>query len=126
MRIHLPLVVAIFSLASVGASDAATLVSPALKATSANRRFQCSVVNVSNEPRSAIFRIIRWDGVTIEGPSGVTTIPPGQLRLLTATSSNWAYCRVEVTGVKSDFRGHFELQTSINGIFETRVGVPLQ
>ena len=108
------------------AAYAATLYSPTLKATSGNRNLQCSVLNVSSEPKLATFWIMRWNGTVLNGPSGQSTIPPGEMRVWTHSTPSWAYCRVQVTGLKTDGRGAFELQTYVNGNYETNVSVPLQ
>ena len=128
MQIRITLFAALLSLVGLQAAHAATLYSPILKAryNSLNRTFQCSVLNVSSEPKLATFWIMKWNGTVLNGPSGQSTIPPGEMRVLTHSTPGWAYCKVQVTGLKTDWRGAFELRTFLNGEYETSVSVPLQ
>ena len=75
---------------------------------------------------TATLSIVGWNGDVLSGPSGLTTIPPGEMRLWAHTTTTWAYCKAVVSGLKTDWRGAFELQAWINSTYETRVSVPLQ
>ena len=128
MQIRITLFAALLSLVGLQAAHAATLYSPILKAryNSLNRTFQCSVLNVSGEPKVATIWIMKSNGTVLKGPSAPTTVPPEAAVKETIATPSWAYCKVQVTGLKTDWRGAFELQTYVNGNYETNVSVPLQ
>jgi hypothetical protein len=127
MQVRIAIVVGVLSLVGAEVAPAATLYSPVLKAGSTNnRRLQCSVVNVSSEPKKANFQIISQQGKVLSPATVPTTVPPGAMLMETANTSTRAYCKAVVTGLKSDWRGAFELQFTTNNLFETSVSVPLQ
>jgi hypothetical protein len=128
MQSRIAIVVGVLSFVCIEVAHAVTLYSPNLTATSSfGRRLQCSVVNVSTETRLARFWIMSWNGTVLHGPSAQTSIPPGQSRTWGNSISGNAHCKVQVEGLKTDWRGTFELQALLTGVgYETSVSVPLQ
>ena len=125
MKIRIAVFAALMSLGGLQAVHALTLYSPTLKPIFPGRTLQCSVLNVSSQPRTAKFSIMKWDG-TVLVASANTTVHPGTMRIENTSATTWAYCKVQVTGVKTDWRGAFELQSSTNNGVVTSVSVPLE
>jgi hypothetical protein len=125
MKVRVTIFAALMSLGGLQAVHALTLYSRTLRATT-YRTVSCSLLNVSSQPRTAKFLIVSWNG-TVLAESGNKVIPPGTVRHLSVLASAGAYCKVQVTGVKTDWRGAFELLFWINNsIPVTDVSVPLE
>ena len=128
MRITVPVVLAVASLAPIPTTGAATLFSPMVNAANSGRLLRCSVVNVGSETKDVTFEIVlASNGSTLVGPLTRTIPPGGSTFISTAQTGLFQYCKVQAPGSKTALRGHFAIEVNLGGgDTEMRLSVPLE